>query len=552
MIYVRGMSERRKMMAAVAAIALLAFAFRVVDIDRPHETWDEITTYAIGLNQWYNIIRMDFSQESWYTYDQIRSIHPPFARYVYGAVNGAYLLSQTGTGMLRMNYTEAVQTMYALKSLIPGRLLSALLAAGAAVLIFLLARRYFGNNAAILSSILFALLPVTMAQTRLAALDALLLFMFTLAVYLFARGLEDKKYFYASLLATGLAVSTKFNAMTLFFLLPALFFLHGGRKAIGKRHLLLIPLVSAAVLYVLWPRLWLDPIGGIATNIGWWESLGNVNEYFLGGFEHPFHYMATYVIVTTPALMLLMLAFGFARSARERAFGHRMALAWILIPLFIYSFYHFRQAGPRYVIMVYPALAILAALGIEWLSLRIGRAFRLGRMRTLAHAIVPVVVIAYLVSVAASVHPYYLDYYNEIVGGPGNVYEKHMFAIGQWGEGIDEAAYWLNANARGNSSVQLFVMPRHVIPRLRSDMMDLTPFIPKYVSGTDNINWDLTNTTAEADYVVENVFFRLYMNESFHGLIAGEYALIKTVDVQGAPLAWVYERRAIHERQSRS
>jgi len=150
--------------------------------------------------------------------------------------------------------------------------------------------------------------------------------------------------------------------------------------------------------------------------------------------------------------------------------------------------------------------------------------------------------LAYLAVSSASVHPYYLDYYNELAGGAGNVYNNHMFAVGQWGEGIDAAARWVYTNAEPGSTVQFFVMPRHVIPPIRADLTDITPFTPKYVSGTDNLNWDMTNVTAQADYVVENTFFRLYMNESFHDDIASRYTLIHTVEVQGAPLAWVYER----------
>ncbi len=532
----------RKTLAMVAVIFIVTIAIRAVDIGSPYETWDEITTYAVGLNQWYNIARLDFSPQSWFTYEQAGSIHPPMARYVYGIVNGIYVFSQTGTKIFSMNQTEAIYTMYTLKSMVPGHILSALFAAGTAVLIFFLSRRFFGQRVAIISSLIFALLPVVIAQTKVAALDAMLVFMFTLSVYLFIRGLKSRKYFCLSLLATGLTVATKFNAITLFVLLPAIYFAFRKPKAIGKKHLLLIPAASALILYAVWPRLWLDPIGGMLSNVSWWESLGNVSEYFLGGMAHPVYYMATYVIVTAPAIVLAMLAIGIAWSSKERKFGHLVMLAWLFIPLFLYSFYHLRQGGARYVFMIYPAFSILAALGVHWVATRVSRFFR-GRGRQLiAYSVVPALVLIYLVSIASAVDPYYLDYYNELAGGPKNVYDNKMFALAYMGEGIDAATYWVNEHAEFNSTVQLFVMPRHVIPPLRGDINDLTPFIPNYISGKGNINWYMNDTKPEAEYLVENLFYRWYEDPAFLQKLGTNYKEVYSVDVMGAPIAWVYKR----------
>lgn len=534
--------KKRFAMTALVAVLALTAVVRIIDIDKPYETWDEITTYAVGLYQWYNIARLDFSPESWHTYDQSGSIHPPMARYAYGIVNGIYIFSKLGPDLFSMDYNQATLAMYSLKSFVPGRLLSAVFAMGTSLFTFFITRRHFGLRVAFMASVLFALLPVSVAQTRLAALDSMLVFMYTLSVYLFERGLDDRRYFFASLLSTGIAVATKFNAITLFILLPALYFAKRGPKTVKKKELLLIPLVSAALLFAVWPRIWFDPIGGLVSNYSWWESLGNVSEYFFGGLGHPVQYMATYFVVTIPAVVLVMLAIGSIKSLRRRDFGSYVFLLWLLLPLGVYSLYHFRQAGPKYIFMIYPAASVLAALGMHELSSRFGGLSRGARSQAIAYAAIPTLVFAYLVLILISFHPYYLDYYNELVGGPKNVYENHMFAVGQWGEGIDGAAFWINDNAASNSTVQFFVMPRHVIPPIRDDITDLKPFIPKYISGTDNINWDMTNVTARADYVVENTFFRVYMNQSFHELIAGDYELVKTIDVQGAPLAWIYKR----------
>ncbi len=535
--------------AILLTLALLTLSVRVIDIDKPYETWDEITTYAVGLNAWYNIARLDFSPESWYTYEFAGSIHPPLVRYTYGLVNGAYLLAKSGPGLFHSNYQDAVKLMSESKTMVPGRLLSALFAVGTMLLLFSITRRYFGTRVAVLSAVLWALLPVTIAQTRIAALDSMLPFMFTLSIFLFLKALHGKKYYYLSLIAVGLAVTTKFNAITLFILLPLMYFAYKRSNpenpvAIRKKHLLLYPIVSVIILYLIWPRLWFDPIGAFMTNYSWWNELGNVSEIFLGSLDHPVYYLSTYVLVTTPVLILALLAVGTYVSLKLRKFEHVMILLWMVVPLFLYSFFHLRQAGPRYGIMSYPAIAAVAAIGIDWLAQKFSGRFPVEHTKRIVYGIIPAVVVAYLLVIAAFIHPYYLDYYNEAVGGPAGVYENKRFAIGQWGEGIDTATYWVNEHAPQNASVQLYVMPRHVIPPLRDDLQDLTPFIPKYLSGTENLNWYMTNVTPQADYLVENTFFRWYLNESFHNLIADDYTLIHSVDVQGAPLAWIYHRNS--------
>ncbi|MFH1364903.1 MAG: glycosyltransferase family 39 protein, partial [Candidatus Aenigmatarchaeota archaeon] len=538
----------RKTAIILAILIVLTLSVRVIDIDKPYETWDEITTYSIGLNLWFNVLSGDFSPETWKTYslDYTGSLHPPLARFTYGIVNGIYIFSQTGTSVLSSGYDDAVYTMYVLKNLAPGRALSAAFAAATTVLIFLLSRKYFGLNVAILASIIFALLPVSIAQTKLAALDAMLVFMYTITIYFFIRGLKERKYFYLSLIFTGLSIATKYNSATLFILLPLIYFTFGKKKVIQKKHLFLLPVVAIIILFLVWPRFWPDPIGGAMTNITGWLSMtgdtGVVPEYFLGGFVHPEHYEITYVLVTMPVIILAFFILGIAHSLKRRSFGDKTVLLWFAIPLLLYSLFAFRMSGPRYVFMIYPAIAVLSAVGMmklmDWLrgAKKYGKYF---------YYIIPILTVMYLIATAVAVHPFYLDYYNEAVGGPENVYENNMFAIGQWGQGIGTATFWLNDNAKEDSTVQFYVMPRHVIPPIREDITDLTPFIPKYLSDIDeNEKWVMTDVEPEAQYLVENTYFRLYLNTTFHDIISKDYDLIYMLKVEGAPLAWIYEKKS--------
>ncbi|MBU0953707.1 MAG: glycosyltransferase family 39 protein [Nanoarchaeota archaeon] len=537
----------KKTAAIFLILFVVALSIRVVDIDKPYETWDEITTYSLGLNLWYNIFTGDFTPDTWKTYnpDFSGSLHPPLARYTYGIVNGVYIFSQAGLGLFSSSYDDAVYTMYNLKNLFPGRLLSALLGALTAGVLFLLSRKFLNLKTAIIASLVFSLLPVTIAHTKLESLDAMLMFLFTVTIYFFIKGLESKKYFYLSLLFVGLSIATKYNSVTLFILLPVIYFIYNKPKIISKKQLLLIPFVAVLVLFAIWPRFWPDPIGGALANISGWLAMGggSVGEYFLGQFEltHPAYYDFVYILVTMPGLLLIFFFAGIVTALKKKEFGNKVFLLWFALPLFVYSLFQFKMGGPRYVIMIYPAIAVLIAIGIT----RVGDYIKNRRFVKHVHYTFYLLIFIYIIITLIFIHPHYLDYYNEFVGGPANVYENNLFVIGRSGEGIGQAVFYLNNVAEKESSVQLFVMPRHVIPPLREDLNDLTPFKPKYLSDTgDNENWYMTSVPPEADYLVENTFFRRYLNTTFHEVIEENYDLIHTVEIQGAPLAWIYEKNA--------
>lgn len=51
------------------------------------------------------------------------------------------------------------------------------------------------------------------------------------------------------------------------------------------------------------------------------------------------------------------------------------------------------------------------------------------------------------------VHPYYLDYYGEHVGGARYVQAQRWFETGWWGEGIDQAVTYVNQHAEPEAAV---------------------------------------------------------------------------------------------------
>ena len=96
-------------------------------------------------------------------------------------------------------------------------------------------------------------------------------------------------------------------------------------------------------------------------------------------------------------------------------------ILWFLLP-FSLSFYSWRQHGLRYIIEIYPAIALIAALGFDFLVSKITKS----ELKKFSY-FVPIFI--YLFIVLWQIKPYYLDYFNELVGGVNNVYEKNNYSF---------------------------------------------------------------------------------------------------------------------------
>ena len=73
---------RNKTISIALVLVILTVSVRMIDIDKPYEIWDEITSYTVGLQLWYNVFHGDFDPDHW-----MISPHPPVTRYIYGIIN---------------------------------------------------------------------------------------------------------------------------------------------------------------------------------------------------------------------------------------------------------------------------------------------------------------------------------------------------------------------------------------------------------------------------------------------------------------------------------
>jgi len=366
-----------------------------------------------------------------------------------------------------------------------------------------------------------------------------------MGLFLLAVKKNNLYCYLASAVSLGVLIDVKFNglvavpAMGLFYLVykylnrPVTQAGTGSRSkpdliALLKYYFPVLPLigfglVTLVTIFLLWPWLWPDPVGRLMDSLNHWEYVPV--EYFLGQpQEAPVTYYVMYLLVTTPLLLLIPLALGVYYSLKSRDAYKYAVLLWFVVP-FAYSFSGFIQGGMRYLLMIYPAMAILIACGLAGLAARVERP---KLSRTKVFAALSALTLVYLLVTAASISPYYLDYYNGLVGGPAHVAEGRLFNIGWWGEGTYSAVKYVEATAPAGSSVYVLAMPNHQVHfyGLKND----------YVC--PDIKGDYA-VPGNPDYVVDNFFTREYFNATFN---RSNYELVYVSSVQNATLTEVYKR----------
>ena len=331
--------------------------------------------------------------------------------------------------------------------------------------IYFLTRHLWGAKVALLSLILISLDPFFLALSRFIHVDAVLAGLMTISVLgLIASTREaSSEHVRVALLvlsgiATGLAILQKSPAMFLgpfAVLVLGLDVLRKGfsRKLIFKaaRNLVLWGLIAVAVYVAMWPSLWVDPVGTLRRvldkALGYAEMGHGSGNYFMGRPDDDpgwlFYPVATAFRLGPLALLGLVVAMIWvvrSRDDAERRIGAAVLLAFAL------SFWVFMSLGDkmfdRYFLPVYPSLEIVAAVGLLWAVgvVRDRRQAKPGGLRP--SLLIYGFALAVQLGIALPHYPYYLTYYNPLLGGMDQAVK--ILLVG-WGEGYDQAAAYLNA-----------------------------------------------------------------------------------------------------------
>ncbi len=380
-----------------------------------------------------------------------------------------------------------------LEVLAAGRAALVLIHAAAFLAAWPFAFRLLGVRVAALGLALIALDPFVTAHHRLLHLDGLLASLMLLSIlayldFLRAGGLGAIA---VSALVAGLAWLTKTPAWFLFpsILALTLYFLwrQRGKKQSRPLSLWLAPLawlaLAGLIFFLLFPAMWLAPLEIPQTMAGY--ALGSAKgEYsgpvFFNGVVFPegelgaagwLFYPLSFLWRSTPLVLagLALAAFSiFNLLRRERKseepsspapsppapstplLPHSFApqLPSTLAPLLLLAFYlgfmlFMTLAGKkfdRYLLPALPPMMLVAAWGWVRLSEHIAW-LRQAQWRPVALLLA---VAGLQLASALPTFPYYLSYYNPLLGGAAAAPKAMMVG---WGEGLDQAADYLSQRA---------------------------------------------------------------------------------------------------------
>ncbi|WGV23436.1 glycosyltransferase family 39 protein [Halotia branconii] len=344
------------------------------------------------------------------------------------------------------------------------RLAQAVITSACMVYLYILAKRLFSKAVALCTVSLLLLEPFFLAYQRFITTDALQADFAVLAILLFLLYLRkdgERKSLLLSGLFLGLATAAKITAL---FLLPAVALLiilielgvwqssfpkRGWKRQFQDFAFWVTTIVVVFIL--IFPAMWVSP-GYVFTKIykGVLQESDRGFLFFLGQLTHSpgiLFYPLVLAYRLSPVLQAGLLATGtvlLIPKLRRQQQKVPELTALILISLCVLLILSLSDNKiDRYINLCLPVLGLLGAVG--WLKIISGMKYWLGdRVPNflIDRGLLTALTLLLLQLIFLLPHyPYYLTYYNPLLGGVKVA--QNIFMIGQ-GEGLEKAAQWLN------------------------------------------------------------------------------------------------------------
>jgi hypothetical protein len=349
----------------------------------------------------------------------------------------------------------------------------ALVNALAIPLLYLLLLRLLNPAAALLAGIFAALCPLLVAHGQVLHIDGLATTFMTLSFLTGLIGLRlDREplrreglphggltvgWWVLSAVCAGLAMLAK---MTAGFLLPLLGLVALSvcwRPARAWRSLPILPVLLYAVVMALtwvalYPAVWVNPGGVVNSFLRGVDSATSPHEFgnfFMGQpVEDPgalFYPVALALRLTPWALLGAGIGAAVAvRNRRDRE-GQVLLLSLLYAAAFLVFMTVQAKKFDRYILPLFPLILLLAGAGWTWAGAWLAARLPLLQRRTARFAVWSGTAALLLAQVTAQ-QPYTFAYYNPLFGG-GAAARALIFT--GWGEGIEQAAAYINVHPMG-------------------------------------------------------------------------------------------------------
>jgi hypothetical protein len=308
--------------------------------------------------------------------------------------------------------------------------------------------------------------------------------------------------------------------------------LSSGGRALKSLGMVVVP--AWGIMLLFWPwaqqrpiRAPLEALSLMSAFVWRGMILFEGREYHVT--EIPRRYMAEWLLITLPEVVLLGLAVGLwlvlARTAKvglhldtEAARTHALVIVAALFPIvYIAVRRPIVYDGMRHVLFVVPLLSALAAR--SWVSLLERLPARSAKLVLGAGAIYGL----YHLGILVHLHPHEYVYFNGLVGGLPGAYGR--YETDYWGHSYREAVELLAARIEAETEAP--PPPYRVF--LCSNPESATYFFPPYLGHTRD--------EEDADFLIGTTRFGCH--ESLEGEVLG------VVERFGTPLAYVKDRRPL-------
>ncbi len=526
----------------IAILFIVTVGVRLYDLNGAGGTFDEYNYFRLAANTAEAFKHLDFSEQRWSFFSE----HPPIGKYIHALFYYPSLskLSQQDTDALIHGYLQP--NTISGQAYNPARYASVLMGGLTIVIVYLFCMLFLNRSTGIIAGGILAFLPNFIAYHKIASLEAPSSFFYTMAVLFFALAIKYDNWKWWKILGvvTGLAIATKFNTALVLPFYIVMFLIwkgpgiwHSTRAIYHKtrdssaaaKHafkelwywkLFFVPVIAFLVVYLVWPWLWSAPFARLAQGNSIWNGGLGVEPWFgsMLGAETNHLYFFTYFLYTTPLLILFLFVISLHHQYKHKSFWNSFVLFWFLVPLVLWSFQPVKHDGMRTLTMIYPPLAILAAQGLEHL-LKTPKKILYGAA----------VLLIYLIALSAWIHPYYLDYYNSLIGGPKKVADGNLLEFDWYAEGKREAVQWFNDNAELGAEIGAKWNPDHDFGGFRSDLKPYN-LIGKQYSGEPLY------------YMINHRYYQYDLTDPVK-VNLDHYRLVYTIKAGNGDLGWIYKRK---------
>lgn len=395
------------------------------------------------------------------------------------------------------------------------------------VMVFFAARSFFGYTAAAFAAVLLAFEPSLIAHGSLATLDmafATCMFAVSWAAYEYASKPSPVRLVILGL-AMGLALASKFLALTLPFTVLVLILLPDVRRPVPWNNVLKKAGAWIGASVIAWIVVWgvygfrysalphstkanydlTALFGSVGMSQGLWLAVTSflarfhllpeayiagaatmktfdASPAYLFGNAYPeglwyYYPIALLIKLTIPVMALALIAVASRRlwRANRRAV---LTVLFSILPVLGLAMIGKVNMGIRHVLPVYPLLIVLAAAGAAVLV-----------QRSRAGAIIGVALICFHVVSSLWSAPGQISYANELAGGPNNLYKLLVDSNLDWGQSDAQLTTYIKSHHPENCAIAWSFPHRSSPPciGLASFVNDLmtpnTPALPDTYTG---------------------------------------------------------------------